>query len=243
MEKRKDRVLLASGRGDISGRLLSKLSESWEVQTASTQEQLYFLAQQWEPKVIITDSLLGSTDTLRAVRDLYPIDALGIIFVALGSPSSTTTLLEREAFSSGVDYFIVEREHLVEAVTWRVQILVKRLSGTSAEKSTTTSNATPVTEFNNLEIFPKDHFIKRDGSPIELTPLQFKLLVTFASHKEHLLSRDWLRTVVWGDAKISPRSIDAHISKLKKTLPELNGYLKNIYGKGYILTEKKSSAA
>ncbi|MCB0392546.1 MAG: helix-turn-helix domain-containing protein, partial [Bdellovibrionales bacterium] len=54
---------------------------------------------------------------------------------------------------------------------------------------------------------------------------------------------EWIKENIWDNADISPRSIDAQISKLKKILPEIGQDIINIYGQGYILTPDNKQAA
>lgn len=74
---------------------------------------------------------------------------------------------------------------------------------------------------------------------LDLTPLEFKLLLYFAKHEGHVLSRDLIINEIWGsDIHIVDRTVDTHISNLRK---KLHGFgvrvtIKSIYGEGYSLS-------
>lgn len=91
----------------------------------------------------------------------------------------------------------------------------------------------------HAKLLPQTHEIEESGLRYSLTPIQMRLLITFSSFPDKLLTRDWLRFKVWNGEPISQRSIDAHISKLKKLIPSLLEPLESVYGRGYVWNTKK----
>jgi DNA-binding response OmpR family regulator len=80
-------------------------------------------------------------------------------------------------------------------------------------------------------------------SEMDLTPLEFKLLLHFAKHEEDVFSRDQLISYVWGEnVHIFDRTIDTHISHLRKKLKGCQYSLDSIHGVGYRLAPGNSSA-
>lgn len=76
---------------------------------------------------------------------------------------------------------------------------------------------------------------------VDLTPIEFKLLLYFARHEEHVLSRDRLIEAVWGNrVHIVDRTIDTHVSNLRKKIQSCEFRIKAVHGIGY--TFKKSDA-
>mgnify|MGYP000103146322 CR=1 FL=1 len=54
---------------------------------------------------------------------------------------------------------------------------------------------------------------------IELTALEFKILTYFANRKGVVVSRDSMLNDIWGeDIHVYSRSVDTHVSKLRKKL-------------------------
>jgi DNA-binding response OmpR family regulator len=69
---------------------------------------------------------------------------------------------------------------------------------------------------------------------LELTPHEFRLLIHFITHEDHILSRDQLMTAVWGDEiHVLERTIDRHVSTLRRKLDENHEQLESIHGIGY----------
>lgn len=70
---------------------------------------------------------------------------------------------------------------------------------------------------------------------IDLSPTEYKLICFFVSNPEKIYSRNQIFDEVWGNqSHYLDRTIDKHISSLKKKIPELKLYLKTVYGMGYV---------
>lgn len=212
----------------------------FDIQIAKSLESGIFLTQEWAPQIIAFDLNDDLPAYYRFLRDHYPIIRPGIL--AFGESHVTH---EEIAFANGADHFM-PFESSPQSFAFRVLALVRklnRLKNYVEGDSSLNQEQRYALQFESLEIYPNDFLVKRQGQMITTTPTQFKLLKMFVSHQEQLLTRNQIQKAVWEGSKISPRSIDAQISKLKKIVPELDKFLMNIYGKGYILTKTKSQAA
>ena len=91
--------------------------------------------------------------------------------------------------------------------------------------------------FGDLEIDLRRCELRRAGQPIDLTPLEFKLVKAFISKPGHVLTRDQLLDAAWGrDIAASDRIVDNHIVNLRKKIepdPANPRYLRNVRGLGY----------
>jgi DNA-binding response OmpR family regulator len=68
----------------------------------------------------------------------------------------------------------------------------------------------------------------------DLTGIEFKLLLHFATRVEHVLSRDQVIDAVWGEGfAISDRTVDSHISKLRRKLRASRCQIVPVHGQGY----------
>jgi DNA-binding response OmpR family regulator len=79
--------------------------------------------------------------------------------------------------------------------------------------------------------------VRRDGQVVEMTPLEFKLLVVFVKNPGRVLSRDRLLDLVWGAGTfVTQRVIDNYIVTLRKKLepePAPPRFFVNVRGQGY----------
>ncbi len=77
---------------------------------------------------------------------------------------------------------------------------------------------------------------------VDLTPLEFKLLFLLARQPNKVISRDMILQTIWGeDIHVYSRSVDTHVSKLRKKLGPRSNYINSIHGSGYqfVLPERK----
>jgi len=73
---------------------------------------------------------------------------------------------------------------------------------------------------------------------IVLTPLEFRLLVTFMSRVGRVQSRDQLLTDVWDmSSEIETRTVDTHVKRLREKLGVARDLLETVRGVGYRLVE------
>jgi len=119
----------------------------------------------------------------------------------------------------------------------RVDSLIRR-----AVLSPQTSKVIKVGEF---ELDTNEFSVKRDGQDIKLTPKELKLAIYLFQNLNHLRSRSDLLANVWGrNADISTRTVDLHISRIRKKLgllPERGWDLESVSSVGYRLTRLKDS--
>jgi DNA-binding response OmpR family regulator len=84
-----------------------------------------------------------------------------------------------------------------------------------------------------------EHSITRQGEEIKLTPMEFKLAGYLFQNVDSLRSRADLLANVWGrNAEVSTRTVDLHISRLRKKLcllPENGWHLESVSSIGYRL--------
>ena len=86
-------------------------------------------------------------------------------------------------------------------------------------------------EYKDLEIYPEKEKVLKNGREIQLSSLEFKLLMYFLKNKGKILSREEIYEEVWGDFydHMFSRTVDVYISYLRKKL-----------GQDIILTKKGS---
>jgi DNA-binding response OmpR family regulator len=91
------------------------------------------------------------------------------------------------------------------------------------------------------------HTVRRNGEVIELTAVEFSLLEHLLHSAGHVVSREQLAQSVLGRKFVAwDRSLDVHVSKLRKKLGESVGdreRMKTVRGVGYIYTTPESGEA
>ena len=91
-------------------------------------------------------------------------------------------------------------------------------------------------EFGDISIDFKSHEVTKTGNKLHMTALEFNLLKFFIEHKGEVLTRDDILDETWGEAIVSPRTIDPHIVHLRQKLeddPANPEHIVSIRGVGY----------
>ncbi|MEU4688279.1 winged helix-turn-helix domain-containing protein [Actinoplanes sp. NPDC023714] len=88
-----------------------------------------------------------------------------------------------------------------------------------------------------IRLDPRARTAFRDGRLLELSRLEYDLLLFLARHPRQVFSRAQLLTHVWGHRHTTNRTVDVHVSRLRTKLddPEL---ITTVYGLGYRLADE-----
>jgi two-component system response regulator MtrA len=81
----------------------------------------------------------------------------------------------------------------------------------------------------------------RDGRPLDLSRLEFDLLLFLARHPRQVFSRTQLLTHVWGHTHTTNRTVDVHVSRLRTKLDDADP-VTTVYGLGYRLADEAAIA-
>ena len=115
----------------------------------------------------------------------------------------------------------------------RIQALTRRLAGADKERQRF--------EYGPYRFDLDTHQAYINNEPVVLTQKEFELAVFFFRHAGRLLSRSHLLESVWGhNNEINTRTLDTHISRLRKKLlfgSEIGWQLRSIYHHGYRLED------
>ena len=90
---------------------------------------------------------------------------------------------------------------------------------------------------NGFEIDTERFSITLDGIKLDLTPVEFRLLVMFIGHSGRVYNRDQILNKIFDDGRIVlDRTVDTHIKNLRHKLKKINpktDYIRSLYGVGY----------
>src|SRR5580765_971108 len=93
-------------------------------------------------------------------------------------------------------------------------------------------------EFGPFRLDPRERLLLRQGSPVDLSPQLFDLLLVFVENAGHLLSNEELRNRIWGQVSVSEDALKVIVGNLRKGLGDgQNGplYIENVRKGGYRL--------
>jgi DNA-binding response OmpR family regulator len=83
------------------------------------------------------------------------------------------------------------------------------------------------------------HKVTVSGKEVEMTPMEFKLLLTLMRRKGRVQSRDRLLNDVWDiSADVNTRTVDTHIKRLREKIGRAGIKIKTVRGLGYKFDEE-----
>ncbi len=93
-------------------------------------------------------------------------------------------------------------------------------------------------EFENIRIFPNEGKVYKNNEEVQLTALEYRLLLIFAQHIGQVLSRNQLLERIWDVAGdfVNDNTLTVYIKRLREKLednPQQPTIIKTIRGMGY----------
>ena len=189
--------------------------------------------QSFQPDLVILDLMMPELDGLEVCREIRKDNSVPVIMLtARGEESDIVAGLE-----VGADDYLTKPFSLRELAA-RVKAGLRR---TTAGKSAATSQEKTLV-YGTLIIDPSKREVYKEKRKIYLTSTEFNLLWLLASQPGIVFSRDRLLEEVRNrELELFDRSIDAHISHLRKKIednPKNPQYIVTIWGTGYKFLDK-----
>lgn len=215
------RVLVVEDDPQIQRSLLENLtSAGYQAQAVGDGLSALQVAQQEPWDLLILDGHLPVMDgaevltRLRARGETVPV----LMLTARGAE------LERiKCFEAGADDYLVKPYSTMELLV-RIKAILRRAKGFTRRLGVLRSGSFRLDSVR-LEA-------TRDGQPLQLLAKEAQLLEAFLRHPQRTLSREELLTQIWqADGRPTPRTVDAHVARLRKKLGE--DVLLTLAGEGY----------
>ena len=183
------------------------------------------LAREQRPDLVLLDLMLPDVSGTEVCKQLKESPATRSVPVMMLTAKGEE--IDRVVgFELGADDYVV-KPFSVRELLLRIQAILRRGKGD-------TNEVEPSVEFGRLRIDRGAHRTWVDGVEIELTALEFKLLVTLYDRRNRVQTRTVLLDDVWGiQADITTRTVDTHVKRLREKLEGARDYVETVRGVGY----------
>ena len=201
------------------------VSAGFAVVTAGDGAEAVRLVRQRRPRLVVLDLMLPELDGHQVTRELRRWTHVPILMLtARGSVKDRVGGLEE-----GADDYLVKPFAPSEVVA-RVQAILRRTRREEGQER--------VLRHADLEIDLERHEVRRAGTLLDLSPLEFRLLAALVEADGRVLSRDRLLDVLSGPEAegVMERSVDVYIGRLRAKLGddlEQPRYVATVRGAGY----------
>lgn len=221
----KEKILVVDDEVDICEILAFNLqNEGYEVLTANSAEQgLQMLAP--DCALVLLDVMMGGMSGFKMAERMRRdgIDVPIIFLTARDTENDTLT-----GFSVGGDDYIAKPFSIKEVLA-RVRAVLKRHAANPASGASGHNM-----RFGELTIDPEMKEARVAGENIALTKTEFGILELLAQNPARVFSREEIIERLWTDAPyVTERTVDVHITRLRKKLGDLSEVVTNRPGFGY----------
>jgi DNA-binding response OmpR family regulator len=219
------RVLVADDEDRIRGIVRSYLeNDGFEVAEARDGDEALAIAGDWCPDLVVLDVMMPRTDGLEVLRRLRSTSEVYVILLTARSDEVDKLV----GLSVGADDYVTKPFSPRELVA-RIKAGLRRAGG--ATEAETPDRLV----FDGLVIDVDGREVERGGEPVELSSLEFDLLLALARAPGRAQTRRQLLEKVWGwDFYGDERVVDVHIRSIRKALgdpaesPELIGTVRGV---------------
>jgi two-component system phosphate regulon response regulator PhoB len=222
-----------------SYQLISRALGSFvQLEWAKNQREGASILDKKDFDLILMDVMLPDGDGFQLcsmLQNQEKFAATPIIFL-----TAKTSIPDRVmAFSVGADDFISKP---FDSLELRARVEAK------LRKRERTLQAADVVICNGLEINKRTQKVSVNSNgtveELDLTPMEFRILLLLAGKPNAVMSRDQILDTVWGEnVHVYSRSVDTHISKLRKKLGGKGESILSVHGSGYRLVSESAEPA
>jgi len=167
-------------------------AEGWQVFEADTAKQGLTEAGTRKPDLLVLDLGLPDGDGLDVLRDVRGWSAVPIIVLSARSHEADKIA----ALDAGADDYLTKPFGVGELLA-RVRANLRRPRVATAEG---VSDPDPVFRFGAVEVDRTARLVRRNGSEVHLTPIEYRLLCVLVANAGRVLIHRQLLREVWGPA-------------------------------------------
>ena len=179
--------------------------------------------QRYRPDLVLLDLMLPGRDGVDVCREIRAVS--GVPIVMLTAKSDTIDVVA--GLEAGADDYVAKPFKAKELIA-RIKTRLRRSPEEIDQE---------MLRIGDLVINVDGHTVKRNGNPIQLTPLEFDLLLALARRPWQVFSREVLLEQVWGYRHAADtRLVNVHVQRLRSKIerdPEHPEIVVTVRGIGY----------
>ncbi len=219
------KVLIVEDERDLQQVLQFNFQQAGhEVLVAGSGSDGLRLAREHHPDLILLDVMLPDilgTEVCRMVKSDPASSSIPVVMLTAKGEEQDRV----EGFELGADDYVT-KPFSVRELLLRVNAVLRRTKANPSEDEQIV--------FGRLRIDQEAHRAWVDDEEIELSALEFRLLLALYERRNRVQSRSSLLDGVWGvTADVTTRTVDTHVKRLREKLGAARVYVETVRGVGY----------
>ena len=227
------KILVVEDERDIAALVAYHLTkEGYRVRTTEGGQEALEAVRSEKPDLMVLDLMLPGFSGYEVLHELRRrpdmADVPVVVLTARRDEADRVKGLEL-----GADDYVTKPFSPRELVLRVAAVLRRAQSPAIAAGGRTLRAGGIVVDLNALRV-------QVDGSDIELTPTEYRLLVTLLERRGRVQSRQQLLETAWEiHARIETRTVDMHVQRLRTKLGEHGALIETVRGFGYRLSSRE----
>lgn len=201
-------LLLVEDNADLAYGLRNNLEiDGHIVDTVETGEAALERVRHRAPDLIVLDLMLPNLDGYQVLRRLRADGHEMPVLILTARTQEADKVL---GFRLGADDYVTKPFGVLEVLA-RISALLRRANRYASLKA--------VERFGEIEVNRDTRIVLRAGRPVDVSPMEFALLIALMARRGATASRLDLLQEVWGhSAAVVTRTVDTHIAELRRKL-------------------------
>lgn len=222
------KILIVEDDTNIRQGLVEALSrEGYTLIAAENGKAALIQYQQEKPDFIILDIMMPELDGYAVCREIRKLDEwIPIVFLSAKDEEIDRVV----GLELGADDYI-SKPFGIHEIRARIKTIARRCLSHQATQADISFY------FGDLTVYPNQLCALRQTERLELSLREMKILECLYQHKNSVVTREMLFDAAWGyDYLPNSRTLDQHISKLRKTIeldPNNPQLIRTVHGMGY----------
>lgn len=228
-----ERILVVDDEPDIVALVGYHLMKAgYKVSQAATGPEAVEVAKRERPSLVILDLMLpgmSGFDVLAKLREDSDTASVAVLMLTARKEEPDRI----RGLELGADDYLTKPFSPPELVL-RVGAILRRVASAGSPAD--------VLQIGPIKVDRSAHRVHVNEHEIELTPTEYKLLLTLAERRGRVQSRAHLLETVWDAAPdIQTRTVDMHVQRLRTKLHPAGDLIETVRGFGYRLKGGKDA--
>ena len=217
------RILVIEDEPDLLELIRFNLeTKGYQVEGVDNANDALILLEEVHFDLILLDLMLPGLQGDQFLRLLRNMDRVADTPVMIVSAKNSETDIVAGLDAGADDY--LTKPFSIQVLQAKVKALLRRTKDVSRS----------VAGHAGIEINTETHRATVDGAEIQLASKEFDLLLLFVRNPEKVFTRNQLLNTIWGyESDVFTRTVDAHISSLRKKLGDTGQLIRSVPKIGY----------